>query len=73
VADRLSVTRKLLTAVAATCGVQALTHATLFLSFKPQADTRQGRVIPQMRAESFEYSMLGRGRSQSFADRQRVR
>jgi len=60
VIDRLSVTRKLLIAATATCGVQALTHATLFMSFEPQADTKQGRVIAQMRADSFDYGMLGR-------------
>jgi hypothetical protein len=59
VTDRLSVTRKLLTAAAATCGIQALTHATLFLSFEPQAATRQGRIIARMRADSFDYGMLG--------------
>lgn len=58
--ERVSVTRKLLIAAAATCGVQALIHATLFLSFAHRADTRQGRVIAQMRADSFDYGMLGR-------------
>ena len=56
---RLGVTRKLLTAAAATCAVQALTHAALFLSFEPRADTRQGRVIAQMRADRFDYGILG--------------
>jgi len=60
VIDRLSVTRKLLIAAAATSGVQALAHATIFLSFAPQADSVQGRVIAGMRADHFDYGILGR-------------
>jgi hypothetical protein len=52
-------TRPLLVAASAAAGVQALAHAALFITSKPEVNPRASRVVAAMRAEQFEYGVLG--------------
>ena len=52
-------TRLLLVVASVLAGVQALAHAALFITAKPEANQRAARVVAAMRAEHFDYGALG--------------